>query len=99
MAKPHSAGTNQFFPEEEAMELSPQRASIVLEHASATTDLDDGSDDNNNSWSVVAYFVFDGGGRSRMTLYQYKTRAEASAALSTIWSDLTGRKRFLAGAA
>lgn len=81
------------------MELSPKLVNVILEHASAATDLDDGGEDHSNSWSVVAYLVYDGGGRSRMTLYRCKSRSEASAALGTIWRDLTSKRHVLAGAA
>jgi hypothetical protein len=40
---------------EREMFSSPQRATIVLEHASATIDLDDEDYDDSNAWSVVAY--------------------------------------------
>jgi len=48
------------------MEPTPQRATIVLEHASATMDFDDEDYNDGHSWSVVAYLVFDSGsGRDR----------------------------------
>ncbi len=81
------------------MKSSPQRATIVLEHASATMDPDDEGNSDENAWSVVAYLVLDSGERRRATLCRCKARADASAALSAIWSKFTDRTSFLAGVA
>ena len=81
------------------MDSSPQRATIVLEHASATMDLDEEDYNDSNSWSVVAYLVLDSGERKRTTLYRCETRADASAALNKIWSELTERRPFVASVA
>ncbi len=76
------------------MDSAPQRANIVLEHVSAMSDFDDGGDED--SWLVVAYLVLDSGMRRRVTLRQCDSRAEASAALDTIWSEVIARKSSVA---
>jgi len=81
------------------MDFAPQRVTIVIEHASATMDLDDEDDGDENPWSVVAYLVLDSGERKRATLFRCKTRAGASAAISQIWSDLLSNKPQLASVA
>jgi hypothetical protein len=74
------------------MELAPQRATLVLEHDSASMDCHDENHDDGNAWSVVAYLVMDTGERSRITLYRCKTRSDASTALGKTWSTFTERK-------
>jgi hypothetical protein len=81
------------------MESAPQRATIVLEHASATLDFDDEDQIDGKPWSVVAYLISDSGERERITLHRCRTRAEAGEALSRIWSDFKERRPFLVSAA
>jgi hypothetical protein len=81
------------------MESAPQRATIVLEHVSASTDCDGEDYDDSKAWSVVAYLITDSGARLRVTLYSCKTRSDASTALRKIWSSFTERSSFTATAA
>ena len=81
------------------MEFAPQRLTVVIEHASATMDLDDEDQGDENPWSLVAYLVVDSGQRERATLHRCKTRAEASAAIGRIWSGISTIKSLLATAA
>lgn len=78
---------------------SPQRTTIVLEHASATIDFDGEEYDDGKAWSVVAYLITDSGERMRTTLYRCQTRDEACGALKKIWSDLSKRSPCTASAA
>ena len=74
-----------------------QRATIVLEHASATSDHDEESYED--SWCVVAYLVLDSGKRERVTLHRCKSRSKASAALKTVWNQVIGERAQIASAA
>jgi hypothetical protein len=79
------------------MNSAAQRANIVLEHVSAISDYDEESYED--FWFVVAYLVLDSGKRKRVTLHRSKSRSEASAALDTIWDQVTGERAQRAGAA
>jgi hypothetical protein len=79
------------------MNSPAQRATIVLEHASATSDHDEESYED--SWCVVAYLVLDSGKRKRVTLHRCKSRSEASAALDTIWDQVIAERVQRASAA
>ena len=68
------------------MQSPPQRANIVLEHASAFGDYDEQSHDD--SWFVVAYLVHESGQRRRVTLHRFEDRADAVAALESIWDKV-----------
>lgn len=70
------------------MDTSPQRATLVLEHISATDDAEEEAGDG--KWCVVAYMVYDSGRRDRATLSRCTTRDEAAAALRKMWQALTG---------
>ncbi len=78
------------------MDSLSQRATVVIEHESTISDFDEGAADD--SWFVAAYLVHDSGKRERVTLRRCDTRADASAALSAIWRDLTTTKTSVAGA-
>ena len=69
------------------MDTSPQRATLVLEHISATDDAED--EPGEGKWCVVAYLVYDSGRRDRATLSRCQTRAEAAEALRKMWQSLT----------
>ena len=73
------------------MDSLAQRATLVIEHESAISDFDGGASDE-DSWYVAAYLVHDSGQRERVTLRRCDTRADASAALSAIWRELTTSK-------
>ncbi len=68
------------------MTTSAQRATLVLEHVSATEDEEQVGDDE---WCVVAYLVYDSGRRDRATLSRCGTREEAAETLSKMWQSLT----------
>jgi hypothetical protein len=70
-----------------AVDTSPQRATVVLEHSSASDDAEEEAGDA--KWCVVAYLVYDSGSRDRATLCRCQTRAEAAHALEEIWQGLT----------
>ena len=72
------------------MEALAQRATLVLEHISATDEV--AVDDKGGTWSVVAYLIHDSGARERATLCRCRTRAEASQALQEVWSALKSQK-------
>lgn len=72
------------------MVAPPQRATLVLEHISATDEGD--VDDSVETWSVVAYLVHDSGARERATLCRCRTRDEACQALQRLWDGLTSKK-------
>ena len=72
------------------MDAPPQRATLVLEHISATDDV--AGEDKGGTWSVVAYLIHDSGARERATLCRCRTRAEASQALQGLWSGLKSQK-------
>ena len=69
------------------MDTSPQRATLVLEHISATDDAEDEAGDG--KWCVVAYLIHDSGQRDRATLCRCQTRAEAAEALREMWRGIT----------
>lgn len=79
------------------MNSPPQRANIVLEHVSATSDHDEESYED--AWFVVAYLVLDNGRRKRVTLHQCQSRSAASAALFNIWDQVTAETAKRANAA
>jgi hypothetical protein len=81
------------------MELVPQRVTVVLEHSSATMGCDDEGQQDDGSWSVVAYLIMDSGERLRTTMHRCKTRTEASSALKEIWSSFGERRSATAAAA
>jgi hypothetical protein len=66
---------------------SPQRATLVLEHTSATEDAEEEAGDG--KWCVVAYLVYDSGRRDRATLSRCGTREEAAESLREMWQTLT----------
>lgn len=68
------------------MDTSPQRATFVLEHSSATDDAEEEAGDG--EWCVVAYLVYDSGRRDRATLSRCRTRAEAAEILRDMWRGL-----------
>ncbi len=72
------------------MDAPPQRATLVLEHISATDEV--AVDDEGGTWSVVAYLIHDSGARERATLCRCRTRAEASQALQRLWTGLKTQK-------
>lgn len=78
------------------MESLAQRVTIVIEHESTISDLDEGAADD--AWYVATYLVHDSGLRERVTLDRCATRADASAALSAVWRDLKGARTKLAQA-
>ncbi len=69
------------------MDTSPQRATLVLEHSSATDDAEEEAGDG--KWCVVAYLVYDSGRRDRATLSRCRTREAAAEALRDMWQGLT----------
>ena len=68
------------------MDTSPQRATLVLEHISATDDAEEETGDG--KWCVVAYLVYDSGRRDRATLSRCGTREEAAETLGKMWQSL-----------
>ncbi len=72
------------------MEALAQRATLVLEHISATDDV--ATDDQGGTWCVVAYLIHDSGARERATLARCRTRNEACQALQRLWTNLTRHK-------
>ncbi len=70
------------------MDISPQRATLVLEHTSVTED--DEEEVGDGKWCVVAYLVYDSGQRDRATLRRCATREEAAEALRKMWQGITG---------
>ncbi len=70
------------------MNATPQRATLVLEHTSATED--DEEEVGDGQWCVVAYLVHDSGRRDRATLSRCSTREEAAEALRKMWQSITG---------
>jgi hypothetical protein len=70
------------------VDAPPQRATLVLEHISATDEVD--VEDKGGTWSVVAYLIHDSGARERATLTRCRTRNEACQALQRLWTGLTG---------
>ena len=72
------------------MDAPPQRATLVLEHISATDDV--AVDDQGGTWSVVAYLIHDSGARERATLCRCRTRDQASKALQRLWTGLMSQK-------
>ena len=70
------------------MDTSPQRATLVLEHISATDDAEEEA--GGGKWCVVAYLIHDSGRRDRATLSRCGTREEAAEALRKMWQALTG---------
>lgn len=69
------------------MNTSAQRATLVLEHTSATEDAEEEVGDD--EWCVVAYLVYDSGRRDRATLSRCGTREEAAETLGKMWQSLT----------
>ena len=74
-----------------------QRATIVLEHASAISDHDEESYEE--SWCVVAYLILDSGKRKRVTLHRCKSRPEATEGLDRIWHRVIAERTQRASAA
>lgn len=70
------------------MTAPAQRATLVLEHASAVDDAD--TDVVEDPWCVVAYLIYDSGMRRRATLRRCRTRDEAAKSLEDMWGTLTG---------
>ena len=68
------------------MDTLAQRATLVLEHTSATEDEEEVGD---GKWCVVAYLVYDSGRRDRATLSRCGTREEAAETLGKMWQSLT----------
>jgi hypothetical protein len=54
--------------ETKTMTAPAQRATLVLEHASARDDAEEQEEEGAEPWSVVAYLIFDSGLRKRATL-------------------------------
>ena len=69
------------------MNTTPQRATLVLEHTSATEDEEEVV--GGGKWCVVAYLVHDSGRRDRATLSRCGTREEAAETLRKMWQTLT----------
>ena len=65
-----------------------QRATLVLEHVSATDDAEqEGAEE---PWCVVAYLIYDSGLRKRATLCRRQTREEAAKSLEDMWRTISG---------
>ena len=71
------------------MHAPAQRATLVLEHASATDEPEE-EGQKNRPWSVVAYLIYDNGQRRRATLCRRQSREEAAEALEKMWKSLSG---------
>lgn len=77
------------------MNAPAQRATLVLEHMSATEDQESSTTDvehekSDKPWNVVAYLIYDSGQRRRVTLCHCRTRDEAAEALEKMWGTLVG---------
>ena len=72
------------------MNSPAQRVNIGLEHVSVISDYDE--EGYEDSWLVVAYLDFDSGQRERVTLHRCNSRSEASAALGSIWGQVTAER-------
>jgi len=72
------------------MNSPAQRVNIGLEHVSAISDYDE--EGYEDSWLVVAYLDFDREKRERVTLHRCNSRSEASAALESIWGQVTAAR-------
>ncbi len=70
------------------MAESAQRATIVLEHFSASEDEAEVGQPIADSWNVVAYLTLDSGRRLRSTLKRCDNRDEATIKLDEIWRSL-----------
>jgi len=70
------------------MAESAQRATIVLEHVSASEDEAEVEEPIEDSWNVVAYLTLDSGRRLRSTLKICANRDEATVKLDEIWQLL-----------
>ncbi len=71
------------------MTAPAQRATLVLEHASAADD-DHHHEEVEDPWCVVAYLIYDNGMRKRATLCRRQTRQEAAKALEDKWGTIAG---------
>ncbi|MDH3475297.1 MAG: hypothetical protein OEM59_16585 [Rhodospirillales bacterium] len=71
------------------MTAPAQRATLVLEHASARDDAEEQEEEGAEPWSVVAYLIYDSGLRKRATLCRHKTREAAARALADMWDSIT----------
>ena len=70
------------------MAESAQRATIVLEHFSASEDEAEVEQPVEDSWNVVAYLTLDSGRRLRATLKRCNSRNDATVKLDEIWRSL-----------
>lgn len=69
------------------MNAPAQRATLVLEHASATDEPEE--EGQHRPWSVVAYLIYDNGQRRRATLCRRQSREDAAEALEKMWTSLS----------